>query len=82
MCSLCLAANFGMATSMMYYNPPSALVELVEKLVWHPDPFQSPLSIGFGSSSMETPNSSPILPKMYLANHMWSPHSIPLVIPT
>jgi len=65
----------------MKSKPPSALVLLNEKLVWHPEPFQSPLT-GLGSKSQSHPYYSATLPTIYLANHMWSPHSIPLVIPT
>ena len=48
----------------------------VLKLVWQPDPFQSPLT-GLGSKSIVNPCFSAILTNKYLATHKWSPDSIP-----
>ena len=41
MCSLCLACSCLQAL-IMCSNPPFLRIAHVEKLVWHPDPFQSP----------------------------------------
>lgn len=42
-CSLCFLANFSMCVYISC-NPPSALVAFVLQLVWHPAPFQSPIT--------------------------------------
>eukprot|EP00238_Polyblepharides_amylifera_P015063 CAMPEP_0196584912 /NCGR_PEP_ID=MMETSP1081-20130531/48972_1 /TAXON_ID=36882 /ORGANISM="Pyramimonas amylifera, Strain CCMP720" /LENGTH=47 /DNA_ID= /DNA_START= /DNA_END= /DNA_ORIENTATION= len=47
MCAMCRVSRYPMC-SWMTAQPPGMRVALVEKLVWHPAPFQSP-GIGFGS---------------------------------
>jgi len=52
---------------------------LVEKLVWHPDPFQSGKS--FGSKLTDRLYSSAHLWRRYLAAQRWSPASTPVAGP-
>ena len=64
-----------------YVMPPASLIARVLQLQCAPAPFQSP-SMGLGSSVALTPKSSATLYKRYLANHRWSPMSIPSHGPT
>ena len=59
---------------MMASQPPSSRMALVEKLVWAPAPFQSPM-IGLGSRVANTPKSSAIRNSSQRATHSWSPTS-------
>mmetsp|Transcript_7557 Transcript_7557/g.21673 ORF Transcript_7557/g.21673 Transcript_7557/m.21673 type:complete len:238 (+) Transcript_7557:55-768(+) len=60
--------------SLMALTPPSFLMLLVEKLVWAPVPFQSPLT-GFGSKVHTMPMSSPSLWRSHLEIMTESPSS-------
>ena len=61
--------------------PLGSRIAFVEKLVWHPAPFQSP-GIGFGLKLTWTPNSSAIRNNKYLYTQSWSPAAIPSHGPT
>ncbi len=56
---------------MMASQPPSSRMALVEKLVWAPAPFQSPMT-GFGSKVANTPKSSAIRNRSHRATQSWS----------
>ena len=45
--SLCLISSLAIAASMCFI-PPASRISFVEKLVWHPAPFQSPSLTIFG----------------------------------
>lgn len=61
--------------------PSGCRIASVEKFVWHPAPFQSPI-IGFGSKVTTIPKSSAQRCRMYLDTHSWSPMAIPSHGPT
>jgi hypothetical protein len=59
---------------MIADQPPGARICLVEKFVWAPAPFQSPL-MGLASKLTSTSKSSAMRSSSQRATHSWSPTS-------